>query len=316
MSHELSNNNGRIEMAYAGAEKPWHGLGVQVPWYMTTEEALTAANLDWRVEKMPLLSSYDLTPVEDHFLTVRSDNQAHLGVVGSRYQPVSNREAFQFFDLALGEGQGQVDTAGALGNGERVWMMAKMPEVADVLPGDPMERYLLVSTSHDGSSSVQVTFTNIRVVCQNTLTAALRRCSHSVKLRHTRNVEAKMKEAQAALQCSTTYWQEMKSACQHLALTSVQRVEVGVFLDAMFPTRKEDATPKGREVVTELIEDGRGTDIPGVRGSAWGLYNAYTEYLDHERSTRGGKSNWETSTFGSGVGDRQRAFDTLLKMTS
>jgi phage/plasmid-like protein (TIGR03299 family) len=156
MSSDLSINAGRVEMAYAGPDKPWHGLGVQVPWLMTTEEALLAANLDWQVTKIPLLSSYDLSNVEGHYLTIRSDTMAQLGVVGSRYQPVSNREAFEFFDIALGPGQGQIDTAGALGHGERVWMMAKMPDTMEVVPGDPVERYLLVSTSHDGSNALSV----------------------------------------------------------------------------------------------------------------------------------------------------------------
>lgn len=175
-------------------DKPWHGLGVQVPWLMTTEEALLAANLDWQVSKIPLLSSYDLSTVSGHYLTVRSDTMAQLGVVRTRYQPVSNREAFEFFDIALGTGQGQIDTAGALGRGERVWMMAKMPETMEVVPGDPVERYLLVSTSHDGSNARAVVFTNIRVVCANTLNAALRYCSNKVSIRHTTNIEAKMSE--------------------------------------------------------------------------------------------------------------------------
>ncbi len=122
----------------------------------------------------------------------------------------------------------------------------------------------------------------------------------------------------------------MKEVSQHLARTSVTRVEVGAFLDSMLPSsqindhisstnrfliRREKEYPKSRNRVEELIETGLGTDIPGVKGSAWGVYNAYTEWLDHEKSIRGNSTNWERSTFGSGASDRSKALKALLGIT-
>ena len=302
MAHELSTNQqGQIEMAYAG-ERPWHKLGTQVPGLMTTHEALLASHLDWEVEKVPVLSSEDLTVVPDHFTVIRKDTNQPLGIVGNRYEPINNREAFSFFDAALGESQGQIETIGALGQGERVWCMAKMPEVHEVLPGDPVERYLLCWTSHDGSKSMEVMFTNVRVVCNNTLTAAIKGAVTKVSMKHTKNWEQKLEMAHKMLHKSSAYWEKMKEVSQHLARTSISRIEVGTFLDAMFPDRinqkNEVIKNDSRDQVLRLMEEGRGTDIPGVQGTKWGLYNAYTEYLDHEKKTRKGQNRWERSVFG------------------
>lgn len=316
MAHELSRNqHGQVEMAYAG-EKPWHRLGTQVPGLMTTSEALRAAHLDWEVEKVPVLSSKDLSVVPDAFTVIRKDNNLPLGVVGKRYEPISNAEAFRFFDVALGEGQGQIDTIGALGQGERVWCLAKMPETFEAVPGDPVDRYLLCWTSHDGSKSMEVLFTTIRVVCNNTLSAALKGASNKVSIKHTSNWEQRMEFAHRMLFDSKAYWEKMKEVSQQLARTSISRIEVGSFLDAMFPERfdlRKDSfvRPEGREKVLRLMEEGQGTDLPGVRGTKWGLFNAYTEYLDHESGVRKNQNRWERSVFGT-VGSKRDFALTLL----
>ena len=318
MAHQLSNESGKVEMAYAG-EKPWHRLGMQVPGLMTTKEALQASHLDWIVSKISVLSSYDLQPVKDAFTVIRDDTKRPLGIVGKRYEPIQNQEAFSFFDMVLGEGQGQIDTIGALGNGERVWCLAKMPEVEEVLPGDPVERYLLVWNSHDGSKGLEVMFTNIRVVCNNTLTAALRDSASKVSIRHTSNWRDKAQQAHLLLNQSRKYWEDMKEINQYLAKTSVSRVEVGAFLENMFPTKETDSDRSKRSIqeqkvkVLELAEVGRGADIPGVRGSAWGLWNAYTEFLDYERPIRGGKERWERTTFDTTTASlRANALNALI----
>jgi phage/plasmid-like protein (TIGR03299 family) len=302
-------------MAYAGA-KPWHKLGTQVPNLMTTQEALLASHLDWDVEKVPVLSSKDLSVVPNSYTVVRKDTDQPLGIVGNRYEPISNREAFSFFDAALGKDQGQIDTIGALGQGERVWCMAKMPEVHEVLPNDPVERYLLCWTSHDGSKSMEVMFTNIRVVCNNTLTAAIRGAKTKVSMKHTKNWEHKLKMAHNMLHESSLYWDKMKKVSTHLAQTSISRIEVGAFLDAMFPDRlnqkNELVVNEGRHQVVRLMDEGRGSDIKGVRGTKWGLYNAYTEYLDHEQKIRKGQNRWERSVFGVMESKRDKAVDLLL----
>ena len=316
MAHQISfNESGKAEMAYAGV-KPWHLLGQQINGLMTTAEALRASHLDWTVSKIPVLSSYNLEPVPNAFTVIRDDTKVPLGIVGNRYEPISNRDAFQFFDIALGAGQGNIDTIGALGRGERVWCLAKMPETFEPLPGDPVERYLLCWTSHDGSKSMEVMFTNIRVVCNNTLSAAIQSCRSKVTIKHTSNWESRLTQAHTMLERSETYWQRMKEVSVYLAQSSVDRVQVGAFIEAMFPEKPDIPTSvqktHGKNTVLRLLEEGRGAEIPGVQGSKWGLFNAYTEFLDHEQRAKKGTNLWERSVFGTGASDRQKAMNYLL----
>lgn len=328
MSHEISTSEGVVEMAYAG-KRPWHGLGVAVPGLMKTEEALRAAHLEWGVEKVPALSSFDMSVIPDAYVVLRTDTHAPLGVVGNQYTCISNAEAFAFFDGCLGAGQAQVETAAALNNGRKVFMMCRLPEVSEIVPGDRLEQYLLVHTSHDGSSNTEVLFTTVRVVCANTLAAALRGQTNRIKVRHTTNCKDRLAQATRVLAESRSYMGKMKEAAQHLAATSVTRVEVGAFMDAMFPI-KEDAKRVGanetaRERVLELMETGMGQDIPGVRGTAWALLNGYTQWAQYDRTVNGmadatdGQRNarrWEKITFGSGGMDMQKAMDTVLALAS
>lgn len=326
MSHEISVSEGVVEMAYAGA-RPWHGLGVAVPGLMTTNEALRAGHLEWGVEKVPALSSFDMSVIPDTFVTLRTDTHAPLGVVGKDYTCISNAEAFAFFDGVLGDSQGQIETVAALHGGKKTFMLCRLPQIDEIIPGDRLEQFLLVHTSHDGSSNTEVLFTNIRTVCQNTLSAALRGQPNRIKVRHTTNCKDRLAQATAVLAQSRSYMGKMKEAAQHLAKTSVTRVEVGAFLDAMFPV-KEDAKRVGanetsRERILQLMETGRGTDIPGVRGTLWGLLNSFTEWSQYDRTVNGLKDatdgarnakRWEKNTLGSGGTDMQKAMDTVLAM--
>jgi len=312
MSHMISSVDGRIEMAYAG-EKPWHKLGIQVPGLMTTQEALKLAHLDWTVEKLQVFDNF-LQPIQGAFGVHRMDNKSCLGIVGNQYNPINNVDAFAFFDNLLGSTQGQIETAAALDIGQRVFMMAKLPDVMEVVSGDVCHKYLLVHNSHDGSSNLEVMFTNIRVVCNNTLTMAIRKTSNKIKIRHTTNAEARIKEAEKTLLASQKYWDVLKDACVKLASTSVTRVEVGSFIDVMFPVdeTKKERKNSAKEKMEELVETAIGNDIKGVKDTAWGLFNAYTEYLDHHAVVKSGGDRWERSVFGANANKRQQAFDYLM----
>ena len=331
MAHNISiTKEGVAEMMYNSSEKPWHGLGQPVPGECTTEEALKAAHLEWQVEKHPIYfkkeildengSGSEEIPVPNYYTTVRADTMAPLGIVSERYTTIQNKEAFSFFDAALGKGQGQIETAGALGGGKKIFMLAKMPETFEALPGDPIDRHLLCHSSHDGSNSLEILFTNVRVVCQNTLSVALGNCSNKVTIRHTKGFEQNIEEAAMMLHKAQTYWERLQEVCTQLAKTSVTRVIVGSFLDTMFPTQYDKDTGekkenRARDTVECLIENGAGTDLPGVYGSAYGLFNAAGEYYDHYKGTRSSTSSWERTTFGGGDAFRSKALSTILELT-
>lgn len=133
--------------------------------------------------------------VPNFFSTVRTDNDTVLGVVGKDYQIVQNRDAFSFFDSIVG-GDGMLyETAGALGNGERIFITAKLPDYIRVGNDDLIEKYLFLTTSHDGSGSITAAFTPIRIVCANTLNAALRDQTNTVRIRHTSNAKQRLEQA-------------------------------------------------------------------------------------------------------------------------
>jgi phage/plasmid-like protein (TIGR03299 family) len=181
MPAEIANIQGRPAIAYYG-EPPWHGLGKALQKPATAAEAIAAAQLAWDVTKVPLHIHQcgEFKGVPKRYGIVRADLFARnepaplLGIVGAAYTPLQNRDAFAWFDPIVGEQAAIYHTAGALGGGERVWILAKLPGDMQVIGDDIAHKFLLLSNSHDGSSAVHVKFTPVRVVCQNTLTMALR----------------------------------------------------------------------------------------------------------------------------------------------
>ena len=174
MAHNLAMTNGKTAMAYTG-DKPWHGLGTSVANAMTSAEAIGLAGLDWGVVKQPVYFANDISKykrIENKFATVRVDTMDPLGIVGNVYRPLQNKEAFSFFDAIVGDKLAMYHTAGALGKGERIWLLAKLPGECWITPKDNIEKFLLLTNSHDGYSSVEFMVTPIRVVCQNTLNMA------------------------------------------------------------------------------------------------------------------------------------------------
>ncbi len=318
MAHDLEVRKGVVSFAYAG-ERPWHKLGTQVPGLMSTSEAIVAGRLDWTVSRRELQTcDQDGIKVAGAFAIVRDDTKAVLGVVGRDYVEVQNVEAFLPFDTVLGD-HARIETVGALGRGERIFAMARLQDgTFEPAPGDPVEPYFLMTTSHDGTACVSLLFTSVRVVCQNTLNAALRRCRHEVRVRHTRGVREGLRLAPTILAQSQTYWARLRETFASMASRQVDRERVRDFLAKLFPDQVDEdgqVQPiahvlKARERVEALFDgQAKGADLAGK--TEWGLYNAVTDYLDHGRRVRGG-SPWASSMFGSDASRvRQRALEIL-----
>ena len=190
-------------MMYVGGV-PWHGLGTVLDKPATAEEAIQAARLDWQVKKLPLYASEGdgsllRLPVPDKYAVARENSFDVLGVVGSSYTPVQNREAFAFFDPIVGKQAAIYHTAGALGKGERVWILAKLPDSIRVVGDDITDKFLLLTNSHDGTSSLQVKFTPVRVVCQNTLSLAINQGGAGIKISHHTDIHQRLKAAEKML---------------------------------------------------------------------------------------------------------------------
>jgi len=190
MAHMISTASGRAEMFYVG-EVPWHGLGTRVEGSATSEVAIQAAGLDWDVTTEPLYLA-DGRPV-DRMACIRSDTKAILGTVSPRYCPVQNRDAFTFLDSLTMANELHYETAGSLGQGERVWMLARVPGELRVAGTDDVTKpYLLLTNCHDGTGALRCLFTGVRVVCNNTLMRATRNQSEGLHLRHTGSIHAQI----------------------------------------------------------------------------------------------------------------------------
>jgi phage/plasmid-like protein (TIGR03299 family) len=335
----IANIDGQDAIGYTKqGGKPWHHKGTQVPGLMTVTQALIAGRLDWEVQKIPLMTAdTDMVIIPNTYATGRrgpeknEDDSLRFvpfeGSVKGRYTIVQNVEAFDFFNKAIDDGVACIETVGALGKGETVWAMAKLPNDFEVAPGDPIERYILLSNSHDGSGSICALFSPIRVVCWNTLSAAIAGATNMVKIRHTKSAHKRMEQLHKLLNASDTFWDRLKAAYRNLMLRDMTQLEVIEFIEKMFPGKREKVKQVGggtkvvetvptrtlnnRNKVKDLFEGSAlGSDKAGK--THWGMYNAYTEYLDSHRSIRKTSDSWEATTFGSGTRERQKAFDLLI----
>lgn len=313
MGHNINS------MFYQG-KKPWHGLGKSVEKNLTSADAIAAAGLDWEVKKFPLWTEVNgkMLPVEKKFATVRMDTMDRLGVVGDIYSVLNNKPAFSFFDAIVGLKEAMYHTAGALGKGERIWILAKLPGVVKVTKEDVTEKFLLLTNRHDGGGAVTIMFTPIRVVCQNTLNIAIGADTNRVALRHTTNIGKKVRDAQDQLGIVNQRFQLFEEAAQKLASVKVKSHAdlEKFFLECRLIKKDEDGKYSGRaqnimEEVSALFEKGRGNDLAGVKGSYWAAFNGITEFVDYGRNSDA-ENRAESLLFGSGANLKQRAWDTAL----
>jgi phage/plasmid-like protein (TIGR03299 family) len=303
-------------MMYVG-ETPWHKLGTKLEKPATSEEAIQAAGLNFTVEKFRLQTATNNLPVETHYATVRTDTMEVLGVVGSRYEPIQNKDAFRTFDALVGEGEAIYHTAGALGKGERIWLLAKLPDYIRVNGNDVVEKYLLLVNSHDGRSTVRVKLTPIRVVCENTLSLALTGAEQEVHVRHTLNAKEKLREAHEILGLTNKLYSELDAIFNRMSEIKVDQATLTEYVKTVFPENPESKdqswVKKVHGKVFGLVESGQGAET--AKGTLWGAYNAVTEYVDHYRGVRRDESQrLQSMWFGSGERIKKNAFRIATAM--
>jgi phage/plasmid-like protein (TIGR03299 family) len=324
-------------MMYCG-EPPWHGLGTRLDGPATAVAAMRAAGLDWKVVLKPLVAYDDdkkmevVQPVPGRFAIVRDDQWGKpdcraLGIVGRQYRPLQNREAFAFLDPLVGPDAAVYHTAGALGDGERVWLLAKLPGELVVAGGDVTEKYLLLSNSHDGQSSVQLKFTPIRVVCQNTLTMALER-GPTLRVPHTSNLERRLALARDAIDMVQGRFERIGRAFDRMAEKSMGGNRLVEYLERVFPEpvprdgveNHANGSARARVVrdrsgAAHLFAHGRGNDAPRVRGTLWAAYNGVAESVDHRTGPQTGADRRLSSAwFGDGYRVKARAYREAMHL--
>lgn len=313
-------------MSYTVKGAPFRYKGaINVENCTTSEEVMQKAGLDWEVAKCEIVAKmpvseheycntdtsfvkdsnyYDICP--NAFATYRTDFNIPLGIVKERYTPVQNIEAFKFFDDAIGKNKAIWQTAGFFGNGERIFVSAKLPKNI-LVKGDPVENYLVFTTSHDGSSGVKILFTPIRVICENTLNAAIGRASNYVSFRHTKSVHKNIDIASEILGICESNIYYLQQQYDRLRETQMADKEAQkVFADIIL-TDEELAQIQltGHTVEQLILRDWRAIDDTNISmkkvnvlsemnnyyfngigqkslvGTAWGVYNAVTGYYSN-----------------------------------
>jgi phage/plasmid-like protein (TIGR03299 family) len=330
MSHELELDSlGQAQMFFVGDVPPWHGLGKKLDRPPTIQEAIVCAGLDWTVERKRLVLEGTDTKVPA-FANVRSTDSSILGVVGTGYRPVQNVDAFKWFQPWVDAKEVTLDTAGSLKNGRHVWVLAQINrDPVEVVKDDPIVRYILVSNSHDGSRMVRAGFTGTRVVCWNTVNAALTsKQSKLLKVRHTENAEESLQDIQQVMNLAdkrfmATIEQMRSMARKGVTTSSLLEYVTQVFrpkpvlneIDAEEMPEEEERCERLVGKIIPLFEGGRGNELPGVKGTMWAAYNAVTEYLTWTRG-RNVDNRLTSLWLGDGQAVAQRAFDVAARMAA
>jgi phage/plasmid-like protein (TIGR03299 family) len=305
-------------MMYYGA-KPWHKMGNEVMAAQTSAEAIIAAGLNWEVKKEQLYLK-DGREADGAMATMRTDTNKQLGIVGNVYRPLQNKEAFSFFDAVVGEKLAIYHTAGALGAGEVVWMLAKLPGYIRTIGDDVSEKFLLLTNSHDGTSVVKVMFTPIRVVCQNTLNIALSGSEKIARLKHCSTMGMRLDYVRETIGLVSSQFTMFEDITRRMAAHQVTSDALKKFVvsSGVVPITADGDKPSSRaynimEDVSKMFEYGKGADMPGAKGTLWGAFNAVVEYVDYARSSKG-DNRAKSLLMGSGANVKQKAWDSAVSL--
>lgn len=228
-----------VESMFSTRVTPWHGLGKIVAEAPTSEDAIHLAGLDWDVVQQKIYLE-DGTEIKDAYANVRSTDNKPLGIVGNRYQIVQNVEAFSFTDSLLGEGV-KYETAGSLKDGKTIWLLAKLPDKYEIL-GDKVDPYIVFTNTHDGTGSVKVAMTPVRVVCNNTLNMALHSATRTWTTRHTGDINKKLTDAQNTLQLAQNYMNETKVLFEKLNTVKMNDILLHRAVNNLVPIVPEMST--------------------------------------------------------------------------
>lgn len=339
MSAAVEIRNGKASMAFVG-ETPWHGLGQSV-----TDEAsmysvpafIDASNLNWNVGLKPLAikemyeeetdgkmeKKYRLGKDAPAFMTYREGDDKMFGVVGPRYQPLQNIEAFNWFQPFLDKKECQLHTAGSLFEGAKIWILAKLNrDPNEVVKGDIVEKYILLSNSHDGTTAIRTGYTPIRVVCANTLAAAHHNAeSKLIRVRHTASATTNLEKVRDLMNHIDGEFNATAAQYQFLASRNFSQADVKKYVKLVVGVEKlaeDDISTRSKNIMEDMlarITDGAKQQLPGVSGTWWAAYNGVNEYYNY-KSGRNNENRLNNLWFGQGVTDNRDALAAAMEFAN
>ncbi len=318
------------EMFYTEAT-PWHGLGIHLAEPATVEEALKVGGLNWKVAEIDMLTADDPpSPIARRKALVRVDRPpGHpgrvVGVVHREFTPIQNSDAALLFDAIFGHGGRFYHTGGYLGDGEVIWLLARINKMLRVGRDDIVEPYALMANSHDGSMAFSIRLTTIRVVCQNTLALAMHeRIGQSFRRSHDGSLSQHAEAAQEFFKATLKEFDFVAEAFTALSARVCREDVFRTIIEGLLPEPKKprnaDRSPgvlrawerrvtdirAARAKILELRMNGKGAEVDGARGTYWGALNAVLEYVDHHHVSNGSALSY--ALLGDGMDLKVRAF--------
>lgn len=322
MAHQVQ------QMAYVG-ETPWHGLGNELTPQQSIEVWAEQSGMSFQILETPVRfmaeSAGPLGSIKtfaDQKVLYRSDTQDALSVVSNRYQVVQPSEVLEFYrDLTQIAGY-ELETAGVLKGGKKFWALARTGQSSALKGNDLVQGYLLLATSCDGTLATTATPTTVRVVCNNTLTIAVNGAVSAIKVPHNTRFDAQAVKQQLGI--AVSQWDGFLYRMRTLAERKVKGHEaMAYFLRVLCEVdpNSSDLSNLTNERALAKVQSlydgqGRGSELEAAKGTAWGLLNAVTEYVDHERRARSPEYRLDSAWFGQGAVIKQRALDTALKLVA
>lgn len=315
MAHMIDETTGRAAMAYVG-KTPWHGLGQSLTEGATIEEWTREAGLAYTVKESPVLFRTDAATEPEVFtgrkVLHRSDTGGALAVVSDGYHVVQPAEVMGFFEKLVQLGGFQLETAGALSHGKRVWALASVGAGADVVDGDTVKPYLLLGTSYDGTMATVAKFTTIRVVCNNTITAAVADQSAAVRVLHSERFDADRVRLELGIVADN--WERFLVQSRKLAAVPMSSVEADQFVQLLLEPyhsgRLDVNETRAYKRIMDLFVNRKSIGHELAGATRWGMLNAVTELVDHERG-RSDNTRLESAWFGTGAAMKNRALELL-----
>lgn len=282
-----------VETMFYTRVAPWHGLGVCVEDALSSSEAIAQSGLNWEVIQRPIMTS-NYNPIPGYKANIRDIDEKVLGVVTDRYKVVQNAEAFAFTDALLGEGV-RYETAGALQDGRKIWLLAKLPEKY-IIEGEQIEPYLVFSSSHDGNGAIKVAMTPVRVVCQNTLNIALATAKRTWSTVHVGDLARKMDDAHNTLLLAENYMGRLGAEFSRLSRIKLTDAKVMEYVDMLLPMN-DNPTDIHKKNIARIREDLKlryfdAPDLKGIVGkNAYRFICAVSDFATHSKPLR------ETSSY-------------------
>ncbi|WP_144160772.1 DUF932 domain-containing protein [Paraburkholderia sp. BCC1885] len=313
-------------MAYVG-EQPWHGLGNQLSPRQPIEVWAKQAGMDWSVESSEVrfvagnssnLGSIHAFP--EQRVLYRSDTKAPLSVVSSRYQVVQPREILDFYKDLTEAGGFELETAGVLKDGKKLWALARTGQSVALKGKDTVKGYLLLATACDGTLATTAQFTSVRVVCNNTLQVALGDSAGAIKVPHRSQFDAQAVKRQLGIAISS--WDGFMVRMHALSERKVSDTVAEMFFRRVLtypsggPNMQMQATNDRAIKAAQSLYAGKGmgATLASASSTAWGLVNSITEYVDHRRQSRSDDHRRDAAWFGAGAALKQKAWDEAMKL--